>query len=63
MQAKIDLTKSEKCAKLLEEIKLSESDLRFIAFCREIGWALVEVRIRDGKPTFARVIERQFKFD
>lgn len=43
--------------------RLTETDLRFVEFCRELRWGKVEVVIKDGVPVMATVVRHDFRFD
>ena len=50
-------------AKTAPVVETSKADLKFIAFCRDLGWGKIELLIKDGRPTMATIVRRDFRFD
>jgi len=42
---------------------LSKTQEAFLEYCRKFGWGKLEVIIKNGEPTLARIIEQTVKFD
>lgn len=50
-------------AKTSPKVQMSDADVKFIAFCRNLGWGKIELLIKNGRPTMASVIQQDFRFD
>ena len=44
-------------------IVLSKAQKAFLDYCKEFGWGKLEVVIKNGEPTIARIVEQTVKFD
>ena len=46
------------------DIDLQEADIRFLQFCRELGWGkLTGVLVKDGIPIMADTVRTDVRFD
>jgi hypothetical protein len=43
--------------------ELTKAQIAFLEYCKEFGWGRLEVTIKNGEPTIARIVEQTVKFD
>lgn len=55
------MTQENKGVMLKEE--LTKAQIAFLEYCKEFGWGRLEVTIKNGEPTIARIVEQTVKFD
>ena len=46
-----------------DTLKLTDTEKRFLAFCKEFGWGKLEVTIKDGQPVLSRELVHDYKHD
>ncbi len=44
-------------------IDISKTQQKFLDYCKQFGWGKLEVTIKNGEPTIARIVEQTVKFD
>lgn len=48
---------------IVKNKELTQTQLNFLAFCEKFGWGKLEVQIKNGEPTIAKIVEQTIKFD
>ena len=56
------MTNTEKCD-LIEKEELTKAQKNFLDYCQKFGWGKLEITVKDGEPTIARIMEQTIKFD